>query len=342
MDLEPRHLEECLLAVRRFSSLRLAVVGDLVVDEHVYGQTSRVSREAPVLILKETKRMLAAGGAGNAFLNVKELGAWAKLFGAVGADPEAQALVESFEWKGFEVDGIVASQSYLTPRLTRIWAGSHHTSHQQVIRLDREGHEPIDRAAFDRLLEALCKAFDKGLDGVLLSDYARGAIPEAWRGELLSLLIRAKVPVFVDARNAFTEYKGASYFLPSEAEVEGCLGVRLNSDPAAIEQAGFTLLQALGEKTKALVMTLGSMGMAVFEPGNKAVFLKAVGKTEVTDVTGAGDTVTAVFALASLAGLSPVKAAILANIAGGIVVMKRGCAQVTQEELAQGVVHAFA
>jgi len=106
VDLEPSHLEECLLAVRRFSSLRLAVVGDLVVDEHVYGQTSRISREAPVLILKETKRLLAAGGAGNAFLNVKELGASAKLFGAVGADWEAKALVESFAGKGFEVDGI--------------------------------------------------------------------------------------------------------------------------------------------------------------------------------------------------------------------------------------------
>jgi len=342
VDLEPRHLEECLLAVRRFSSLRLAVVGDLVVDEHVYGQTSRVSREAPVLILKETKRLLAAGGAGNAFLNAKELGASAKLFGAVGADWEAKALVESFAGKGFEVDGIVSCQSYLTPRLTRIWAGSHHTSHQQVIRLDREGQEHIDRAAFDALLEALCKDFEKGFDGVLLSDYARGSIPKAWRGDLISLLIKARVPVFVDARKAFTEYKGASYFLPSESEVEECLGVRLNSDPAAIEQAGFTLLRALGKKTKALVMTLGSMGMAVFEPGNKAVFLKAVGATEVTDVTGAGDTVTAVFSLACLAGLAPVKAAILANIAGGIVVMKRGCAQVTQEELAQGMIHAFA
>jgi len=342
VDLEPSHLEECLLAVRRFSSLRLAVVGDLVVDEHVYGQTSRISREAPVLILKETKRLLAAGGAGNAFLNVKELGASAKLFGAVGSDPEAKALVESFVRKGFEVDGIVSCRSYLTPRLTRIWAGSHHTSHQQVIRLDREGEEHIDRTAFDALLDALCKDFEKGFDGVLLSDYARGSIPKAWRGDLISLLIKAKVPVFVDARKAFTEYKGASYFLPSESEVEECLGARLNSDPAAIEQAGFTLLQALGEKTKALVMTLGSMGMAVFEPGNKAVFLKAVGATDVTDVTGAGDTVTAVFSLACLAGLAPVKAAILANIAGGIVVMKRGCAQVTQEELAKGVINAFA
>lgn len=342
MDLESSSLEELLLAVHRFPSLRLGVVGDLVVDEHVYGHTSRVSREAPVLILKETKRILVPGGAGNAFLNVKELGASAKIFGALGANPEAQALLYSFERRGVEVDGVVSSPSYLTPCLTRIWAGSHHTSHQQVIRLDREGEEPIGRNAFDALLKALFKAFEEGLDGVLLSDYTRGTIPGPWRKDLLSLLTTAKVPVFVDARKAFTEYGGASYFLPSEAEVEDCLGVRLNSDPAAIERAGLTLLQLLGEKTKAIVMTLGSMGMAVFEPGRKAVFLKAIGPTEVTDVTGAGDTVTAVFALSILAGLNPLKAATLANIAGGIVVMKRGCAQLTGEELIQGATRALA
>lgn len=341
MDFGEQWKEELVSAVQAFAKLKLAVIGDIVVDEHVHGFTSRISREAPVLILQEAERTLEAGGAGNAFLNLVTLGAECRLYGVLGSDPPASALLESFAQKGWDSGGIVLSKERDTPRLTRIWAGSPHTSPQQVIRLDKEPRAPVSRKTFEALLKELSSGLAQGVDGVVLSDYGRGTIPESFRKDLMALLERYGIPVFVDSRKDFVTYKGAAYFLPSEAEVEESLGLKIDSDPLAIERAGLMLLERLGEKTKALLITLGSMGMALFEPGIGATFLEAMGPTEVTDVTGAGDTVTAVFALASLAGLSPKKAALLSDIAGGLVVMKRGCAQLTQKELIDGVYRVF-
>lgn len=337
MDFGKGWQEELINAIKAFSTLKLAVIGDIVVDEHVYGLTSRISREAPVLILQETERTLEAGGAGNAFLNLVKLGAQTKLLGVLGDDPYALTLLESFTQKGWDLGGTVVLNGYATPRLTRIWAGSPHTSPQQVIRIDKEPKTPIGLKTFEALLRKLSLVLETGVDGVIIADYARGTIPQPLRRELMALLGEHGVPVFVDSRKAFMDYQGAAYFLPSEAEAEESLGFKINNDPLTIEKAGLMILKSLGDKTRALLITLGSMGMALFEPSAKATFFEAMGPTGVTDVTGAGDTVTAVFALATLAGLSPKKAAFLSNIAGGLVVMKRGCAQLTQKELIDAV-----
>jgi rfaE bifunctional protein kinase chain/domain len=337
VDFRKEWQEELLNAVKAFGSLKLAVIGDIVVDEHVYGLTSRISREAPVLILQETERILEIGAAGNAFLNLVKLGAKTQLLGVLGDDPPALTLLESFAQKGWDLGGIVVLKGHVTPKLTRIWAGSPHTSPQQVIRLDQETKTPISAETFEALLGRLSLVLATGVDGVILADYGRGTIPQSQRKDLMALLGKHGIPVFVDSRKAFMGYKGAGYFFPSEAEAEESLGFKINNDPLTIERAGLMLLDGLGDKTRALVITLGSMGMALFEPGIGATFFEAMGPTEVTDVTGAGDTVTAVFALGTLAGLSPKKAALLSDIAGGLVVMKRGCAQLTQKGLIDGV-----
>jgi rfaE bifunctional protein kinase chain/domain len=320
-----------------FSSRRVLVVGDLIADEFVYGEVARVSREAPVLILKYDATAMVAGGAGNAANNVASLGGRARLVGLVGADPEGRRLLGSFH-RGVDRRHVVRSRGYRTPVKTRILAGGIHAARQQVVRIDREPGWPLDDSVSAELEKKIAPLLDD-CDAVLLSDYGSGlvtpALADAIRRAVMRRARRRPIPVLLDSRYRLLDYRGLTTCTPNESEVEQVLGIRIDDNGAALERAGRLLLRRTG--MQAVLITRGSRGMALFQPRQPAIHLPIFGSDEVTDVTGAGDTVNATFGLALAAGASFYEAARLANYAGGLVVMKRGTATVSSRELSDAV-----
>jgi rfaE bifunctional protein kinase chain/domain len=320
-----------------FSSRAVLIVGDLIADEFIYGEVARVSREAPVLILKYDATEMVAGGAGNAGNNVAALGGHARLAGLVGTDPEGRRLLASFHPR-VDRAHVIRSREYPTPVKTRILAGGVHSAKQQVVRIDREPGWPLDEGVSCALAEKIGPMLE-ACDAVILSDYGSGLVTPSLartiRRELAQRLRRRPVPVLVDSRYRLLEYKGLTACTPNQAEVEQLLGIRINDDPMMLEQAGRRLLRRTG--MPAVLVTRGSQGMALFEPKRETSHIPIFGSDQVADVTGAGDTVIATFSLALAAGASFFEAARLANYAGGLVVMKRGTATVSARELSDAV-----
>jgi rfaE bifunctional protein kinase chain/domain len=317
----------------RVPRVRVAVVGDLVADEFIYGQIDRVSREAPVLILGYDSTEVVPGGAGNAANNAAALGARVALVGVVGRDGAGTRLVAALRSRA-DVSGIVRASGYVTPVKTRILAGGVHSAKQQVVRIDRAGGRitPAIRRRVERALAAVIRR----VDVVIISDYGSGLVtPEMWRRALAAARVRRAPLVLVDSRYALDGFTGLTACTPNESEVEALLGVKIDDDRGVLERAGRTLLERM--RARAVLITRGSRGMALFEPDRPTDHIPIVGSDQVTDVTGAGDTVIATFALALAAGAPFGLAARLANHAGGLVVMKRGTATVTREELHDAV-----
>lgn len=311
-----------------FGRVRVAVAGDLIADEFIYGQIERVSREAPVLILGYGSAEVLPGGAGNAARNAASLGARVRLVGAVGRDAAGRGLVKVLGACA-DTSAVVRAARVVTPVKTRILAGGVHSAKQQVVRIDRTGSgvTPAVRARVERaLVDAL-----RRVDALVISDYGSGLItPDLWERARAAA---GRVPrvVLVDSRYSLGSFPGVTACTPNESEVEALLGVRIDDDPRVLERAGRELLRRLG--SRAVLVTRGSRGMALFEPNRPTDHIPIVGSDQVTDVTGAGDTVIATFAVALAAGASFGEAARLANHAGGLVVMKRGTAVVTRAEL---------
>jgi rfaE bifunctional protein kinase chain/domain len=318
-------------------SRRILVVGDLIADEFIYGEVNRVSREAPVLILKYDATELVAGGAGNAANNVAALGGRATLAGIVGADAEGRRLLAAFP-RSVDRRSVVRARQYRTPVKTRILAGGIHSAKQQVVRIDREAGWPladeVSRAFARKLTSALADC-----DAVVLSDYGSGLVtPELARAVQRGVAARRRhhpIPILLDSRYRLLDYRGLTTCTPNESEVEQVLGIHIDDDPRLLEQAGRTLLRRMG--MQAVLITRGSRGMALFQPKQPTIHVPIFGSDEVTDVTGAGDTVIATLALALASGGSFHEAAMLANYAGGLVVMKRGTATVSARELGAAV-----
>jgi rfaE bifunctional protein kinase chain/domain len=313
------------------------IVGDLIADEFIYGEVARVSREAPVLILKYDATEVVAGGAGNAANNVAALGGQARLAGVVGADHEGQRLLGSFS-RGVDRSSIVRSKRYRTPIKTRILAGGIHAARQQVVRIDRETGWPIGDVV-SRTLEKKLPSLVESCDVVLLSDYGSGLVTPRLAGIVRAALARRSrrrpVPVLIDSRYRLLDYQGLTMCTPNEAEVEQALGIRIDDDMHALEKAGRAILKKT--HMRGVLITRGSRGMALFQPKQETIHIPIFGPSEVTDVTGAGDTVNATFGLALAAGASLYEAARLANYSGGLVVMKRGTATVSARELSDAV-----
>jgi D-glycero-beta-D-manno-heptose-7-phosphate kinase len=334
---ESERKERLLALVDGFSSRRLLVIGDLIADEFIYGEVSRVSREAPVLILKYDATQVVAGGAGNAANNVAALGGRARLVGLVGADSEGRRLTSSFH-RGVDRSHVVRARGYRTPVKTRILAGGVHAARQQVVRIDRETGWPLDESVGRALARKIEPALE-ACDAVLLSDYGSGlitsALAESVRRAAARRTRRRPVPVLIDSRYRLLEYRGLTACTPNESEVEQLLGIHIDDDANALEGAGRLVLRRT--RAQAVLITRGSRGMALFEPKRPTVHIPIFGSDEVTDVTGAGDTVIATFGLALSAGASFYEAARLANYCGGLAVMKRGTATVSARELSDAV-----
>lgn len=334
---EAERKERLLALVDNFSSRRMLVVGDIIADEFIYGQVARVSREAPVLILKYDATEMVAGGAGNAANNAAALGGRVRLVGLIGGDPEGLRLLSSFH-AGVDRRHIVRARGYRTPVKTRILAGGVHSAKQQIVRIDREPGWPLSESVGSALAKKIAPALED-CDGVLLSDYGSGLItPELAQAVQRALARRSRrrpVPVLVDSRYRLLDYRGLTTCTPNESEVEQVLGIHVDDDQEALERAGRLLLGRT--KMQAVLVTRGSRGMALFQPRQPTIHIPIFGPDEVADVTGAGDTVIATFGLALAAGASFYEAARLANYAGGVVVMKRGTATVSAQELADAV-----
>lgn len=317
-------------ALTRLAGRRVVVVGDLIADEYLYGKPARISREAPVLILRFTDREMRLGGAANAAHNVHALGAAVAPVGLLGRDGAGDEVDALFRQAGMSRDGIAREDDRPTPVKTRIMAGGYQATRQQVVRLDREPDGGLSDAAEARLIERLRKASARA-EAFLVSDYGYGTVTPRVYETVLELARVRRVPVTVDSRYELPRFRGATAATPNEPEVEALTGQEL-VDEAAVEKAGRMVLERLDARL--LLLTRGSRGMALFEREGPVTFMPIHGSDEIADVTGAGDTVISTFTVALAAGAAPGEAAWLANVAGGVVVMKRGTATVTASELA--------
>ena len=328
---------QLLALIHALKGRTVAVIGDVVADEFVYGRVARVSREAPVLILEYDTTEIVAGGAGNAANNVAALGGRATLVALVGRDDPGRRLVASLH-AGVDSRRVIRAP---LPTLvkTRILAGGVHSAKQQVVRIDRGvgvRMTAAGRAAFERVALDACER----ADAVLVSDYGSGLVTPALASKIRARLKRIghPVPVLVDTRYQLVKYRGLTACTPNESEVEQALGIRIDDDPKVLERAGRDILAQTA--MEAVLITRGSRGMALFIKGATTLHIPIVGSDEIADVTGAGDTVMATMALALGAGATFESAAWLANHAAGLVVMKRGTATVSVRELRAAIEQA--
>ncbi len=322
-------LDRLLFLTRRLAGVPVAVVGDLVLDRYWVGRSSRISREAPVLILEFEEERGVPGGAANAAMNVRSLGGRPRLVGRIGADPAGRDLRRELAarrvpgtWLARDASGTIVK--------TRVLAGSSHASRQQIVRLDRGRRAVVS----DKAARALARAAERAIRGsraVLLSDYGYGVLGPAIRRAALAAARRARIPVVVDSRYALRSYRGATLLTPNEHEVAEAFHLP-SLAPASLRRAGEELRRSAA--AGGVWITRGSDGMLLFERGAKPRKVPIVGSSDVADVTGAGDAVSAAAALALAAGATQVEAALLATYAASVVVMKRGTATVDASELA--------
>ena len=334
MSKHPKEIDQLRKIVEAFPRTTVTVLGDLVADEFVFGEISRVSREAPVLILRHRERTVVPGGGANAVNNLADLGVNVLPVGIVGNDDPGRLLLKAFRHKRIPISGILKDKNYATVTKTRILAGMPHTWRQQVVRVDREPDAMPDRH-IGRELAFAAREYLRASDALLVSDYGYGAATPQILNAARDKSRASSMPVVLDSRHRMLEFSGITAATPNEPEVEEALGVRVGQDWASLCSAGEQIITRM--KLKSLVITRGRDGMVAFSAKHRPVDIPIFGSDEVTDVTGAGDTVIATFTAAIAAGATSEEAAHLANYAGGIVVMKRGTATVSQQELLDAI-----
>jgi D-glycero-beta-D-manno-heptose-7-phosphate kinase len=307
-----------------FKGKRIAIIGDLVADQFLSGSISRVSREAPVFILKHENTETRPGGAANAAANIASLGGFPLLVGATGDDEIGRLLIESLERAEVNPQFISKIENGTTTTKVRVLAGQNYSAKQQVIRIDYENDVSFVAELRSEFSDSLRSVASKA-DAIVVSDYGYGVVNDEIYGEARRLSGEYDIPLVVDSRFRLREFTGATSATPNQEEVETLLGRKFNDDDCA------DLCAELGYGS--LLVTCGNNGMLVIEPGRKPCKIPAIGSTQPVDVTGAGDTVIAAFSLGLAGGLSVVDAASVANHAGGIVVMKKGTATASIGEL---------
>ncbi|MFQ5701857.1 MAG: bifunctional heptose 7-phosphate kinase/heptose 1-phosphate adenyltransferase [Acidobacteriota bacterium] len=318
--------------VDRLAGVRVALWGDMVLDEFLMGEVKRISREAPVLILDHLRSDYVPGGAANTAANIASLGATVSPVGVVGDDEAGRQLLSLLGARDIDVSGIEPVTGLITPIKTRVSGSGLHTTQQQIVRIDRGRPFALDATARRDLADRVGSRLESA-DALTVADYGYHSVePDVVRRLAASLRADGRVST-VDSRWRLLEFRGASAVSPNEPEVEAMLGISLrHADVQTLGRAGADLLARL--ECDSVLMTRGSEGMAVYTREAKTPRLIPVyGTDEVADVTGAGDTVMAVYAVSLAAGASPLEAALLANYAGGLVVMKQGTATVSPREL---------
>lgn len=313
----------------KFPNRKIIVIGDLVADQFLHGAISRVSREAPVFILRHEQTQTMPGGAANAAVNVASLGGRAVLIGVVGRDLNGACLLEELEKSKVDCDSVIVSDKFRTTTKVRILAGQRHTQRQQVVRIDYENAENLAAEVYVELEKKFLIAVEDA-DAVIISDYNYGVLTKNFAEFIIKTAKARRVPVIVDSRFRLEIFRGATSATPNQEEVEYILGENFGEKDCA------ELRERLGYES--LLVTRGNNGMMLVKDGAKTLHIEAVGEKEPVDVTGAGDTVIAVYALGLACGLSFDESANLANHAGGIVVMKKGTASTNAGELSASLV----
>ena len=313
--------------ISRFGRARIAVIGDIVADQYIFGKPLKLSREAPVLVVRYDGERTLPGSAGNTILNLSVLGCKVIPISRLGADPSGETLIKTFREQGIPTDFIEITSEIPTTTKIRILAGDDHTSKQQVIRIDKEVPGPFPEEMEARILSHI-QELRSQVDAFLISDYGYNLISPG----VLKTLKEVSKECFtvVDSRYRLLEFSGVHVMTPNESELQLATGKTATSEEEliAIGQDFY-----LGQGLEALLVTMGNHGMALFENGGEVTRIPIVGPDEIIDVTGAGDTVAALFTLSRVCGASYKDAAQLANFGGGIVVMKRGAATLTPSEL---------
>ena len=324
--------QKLLEILDKFSGCKIVVVGDLIADEFLYGRIARVSREAPVLVLEYRDLIRLPGGAANAANNLLELDCGVTIAGVVGRDEPGKDLTAILGKKGANVRIVRRVRSYATPVKTRILAGAHHSAPQQVVRVDRVHHSgPECLIPWSSLERSLLSA-----DGIIVSDYGYGAIVTPLLDKLRRMAWKRGIPIVVDSRFRMSEFHDVTSITPNITELESSMGVSIGGDAQLLRKVARRILR--NQRLQSLLVTQGRFGMTLFESQKDPLHIPIYGTDEVADVTGAGDTVIAVFTLSLACGAPPEHAARLANYAGGIVVMKRGTATVTRKELRAAII----
>jgi rfaE bifunctional protein kinase chain/domain len=313
--------------IDKFKGKKVLVLGDFILDEYVYGETERISREAPVLILKYNNSTYLAGGGANPVMNIADIGAIPVPVSIAGTEEYSDILLDMMKKKKVDTSYILRTDRYSIPVKTRVMAGSVHTVKQQIVRIDRYNDEALDPEIEAGLITNINTAA-KVIDVVLVSDYGSGMIT----GKVIkavNALAKSGKKVVVDSRYGLKEFKYVATATPNETE----------AGPATDhEKYGESDVELIVRKlskmmrSKGMIVTRGSRGMIVYE--NKKIFkISPFGSDEIVDVSGAGDTVSSIVSVALASGASLADSAYLANIGGGLVVMKRGVATVTVDEL---------
>lgn len=320
--------------IDRFTQKKVAVWGDLILDEYIYGTTRRISREAPVLILSHKAKEFSLGGGGNALLNLCALGAKPVPVSVVGQDEAGKRILKILKQKKISADFLIKDKTYRTPIKTRILAGEHSTRKQQILRIDQEARAPESKELKLKLGSTLGRAASQ-TDALLISDYNYFTVQEDVLKKILPRFKKANKPVALDSRFRLLSFQGVTILTPNEPEVEHALQVELDDDQTIVNKAGRLLLDRAG--AEAVLITRGVKGMVLFERRKPAFPISIYGSSDIVDVTGAGDTVISILTLALSSGASFREAAVLANYAGGIVVMKKGTATVSPQELKEAI-----
>ncbi len=327
-------LQQRLLSiVSNFQKQKLVILGDAIADRFLYGAISRVSREAPVFILRHEQTETIPGGAANCAVNLASLGANVSLISVVGNDEAGRELKDKLKLAGVDPTAVITSENLLTTTKVRILAGHSHSNKQQVIRVDYED-APISSSELHRELLEELKRRVVDANAVVISDYNYGVVDEPAIEFLRDAAQSKSLPVLVDSRSRLASYAGLTSATPNEDEVEHLIGQAIVSKEQ-LELAGAELRRQLD--FRALLITRGGNGMMLLEQDIPPLHIDAIGAHQPVDVTGAGDTVIATFTLSLACGASFSEAAHLANYAGGLVVMKRGTASISAVELEHSI-----
>lgn len=310
----------------------ILVIGDMVADIYLDGRISRISREAPVLVLEQAGEKVVAGGAANVVNNIATLGGKVHAVGLVGRDKSADGLRAILAKNGADVRGLISDESRPTISKTRIIAGGRATVSQQIVRIDRESKAPM-APAVEVELRAYIKSILPTVEGVVISDYGSGTVTEGLQTLLIDYCRAHDIPSIVDSRYAVRRFSGIGYVKQNDAEIAAAMGRELVTTEDIV-RAAEELRQELA--AKGVLVTRGELGMVLVEHGTVHE-IPVSDKSEVFDVSGAGDTCVAAVILALAAGVAPATAARLSNIASGIAVRKLGTSTVSVRELAEAI-----
>ena len=326
--------EELIKGIENLKKPKVLVIGDMAIDEMVYGTTDRMSREAPVLILRHYNTKIILGAASNAAHNIATLnGGKVSVIGTYGKDYYAQILLNTFKEAGINTEYMVEDSDRATTVKTRISGSCSQSITQQIVRIDRETILPLSKEIEDKIIENIEKAVPQH-DAVILSDYNVGLLTERVIKKAIELSKLNKKIIVVDAQKALDRYQGVTSMTPNQPDCEKFVGFFIK-DKETLEQAGKEMLKRTNAES--ILITLGGEGMALFESNGNIVKIPVFNKTDVFDVTGAGDTVVATYTLAMASGMSKKNAAIIGNLAASIVIRYFGCATTTMDILKMAI-----